>query len=235
MNKLINHSALSESKGVTGEERISWQYVVKEIIHFFTHIEERFLHTSWQMIIRPGETVIDFIAGRRHRYQSPVSYFLVWTTICGLSFFLVEKYFGPNVVIKYGAYFGPGTRIALSHLGFVLTIPIPVQALFLYLLMTRQLYNYFEVITAVIFAIGTVIVFQFVFVLLALVYHLLTGQTAALFWSDGFKIIYLTWFIISFAKQLHFSHKPIKSLAFLILAFGFFTLWRLIGLPVLMK
>src|SRR5690348_12948447 len=101
MNNSFQHSAHADRTDTTGVERISWQYVVKEILHFFTHIEERFLHTSWQMIIQPGDTVVDFIAGRRHRYQSPVSYFLVWTTICGLSFFLVEKCFGTNVVLSY--------------------------------------------------------------------------------------------------------------------------------------
>ncbi|HEY6064396.1 MAG TPA: DUF3667 domain-containing protein, partial [Chitinophagaceae bacterium] len=63
------------------EERITFRFIWTEAIHFFTHIEHGFLFTSWSMLVRPGATVKNFIEGKRKPYQSPVSYFLVWTAV----------------------------------------------------------------------------------------------------------------------------------------------------------
>jgi hypothetical protein len=179
--------------------------------------------------------VKEFIDGKRKVHQSPVSYFLIWTTIYILFLYWIEKVFGENVAINYKQYFGPDatTRFAMSHLSIVLIVVMPFQALFLYLIVTRKWYYYFETLVATIYSLGTVILLQFVFAVGAVLIHLLTGATADLRISDAFKIIYIAWFIFDVIKLFAVNHRVIRAIAFIILAFGTFTLWRIYALPAL--
>jgi hypothetical protein len=217
----------------TDSERINFTFLSKEVFHFFTHLETGFVYTSLQMVIRPGLTFKNFIEGKRKKYQAPISYFLIWITIFVFFLFLIEKIYGPDKVIEYAGYFGPGSdsRMAISNLGIVLMFVIPFQALYLYLLVTKRLYNYFETMVATIYSLGTVILFQFVFAVCATVYYLIFSRSVSLQISDSFKIIYLIWFITDTIRLFHMNHTFIRAMSFIILAFGTFTLWRLYGLP----
>lgn len=214
-------------------ERISLLYFWHDLIHFFTHMDSGFLFTSLQMIKDPGNTVIQFISGKRKTYQSPISYFLIWITIYILLLYSIEKLFGENVVINYREYFGPAsaTKFAISHLSLVLIIVIPFQALYLYLLVTRQEYNYIETLVATIYCLGTIILFQFFFALLALIIYGITGSSVDLRISDILKILYLAWFIMHFIKPFLVSRHWLRIIVFVFLAFGTFTIWRLYGFP----
>jgi hypothetical protein len=214
-------------------ERISMKYVFHEIFHFFTHLEKGFLYTSMQMLKSPGPAIAAYIDGKRKSYQPPVSYFLVWTTIFILTLFLFVSVFGENRVIGYNDYFGPGstTGYAISHLSFMLTFIIPFQSFYLYILITRHRYNFFETLVAGIYAVGTVIQLQFVFAILSLLSHLALGSTADLRYSDAFKVAYFIWFTISMLSQFNISNKVLRGIAFVLLAGGTFTFWRIYGVP----
>lgn len=185
------------------------------------------------MVKAPGSTVKFFIEGTRKKYQPPVSYFLIWITIYILFLYWLEKFFGDNIVINYKEYFGPSatTKFAISHLSLVLMIVIPFQAFYLYILVTKKSQNYFESIVAILYALGTIILFQFVFAVLALIIHGITGLSVDLKYSDSFKMLYLAWFIIDTLKYFPVRYKFVKALIFLALAFGTFTLWRIYGFP----
>lgn len=218
-------------------EKISFSYLWKEVFHFFTHLEKGFLFTTFEMILRPGITVRNFIDGKRKNYHPPISFFLIWTTIFILFLYMVEKIFGTNTVIRYHDYFGPSmaTRLAISNLGVVLTAVIPFQAFYLFLLVTRKSYNYFETMVGTIYSIGTVIQFQFVFALFSLLYYLIGHHPVNLQVSDAFKILYLSWFILDTIRLYSVKHRLIRAIGFCVLAFGTFTAWRLIGYPVLIR
>jgi len=183
------------------------------------------------MLTAPGRTAINFIEGKRRNYQSPVSYFLIWTTIYIVFLYWLEKIYGQNSVIDYKEYFGPTdtTRFAVGHLSMVLAIIIPFQALYLYLLITKGKYNYFETMVATVYSLGTVIMLQFVFALFAFFIHLIIGSTAYLSISDVLKVFYLAWFITDISRWFTLKYKSLRAAAFLALAFGTFTLWRLYG------
>ncbi|HET7000270.1 MAG TPA: DUF3667 domain-containing protein [Puia sp.] len=217
----------------TRPERINFSFLSRETFHFFTHLDKGFLYTSFQMITHPGRTVKAFIDGKRKNYQSPISYFLFWTTVFVLFLLLIEKIFGVNRVIDYEGYFGPGsdTRLAISNLSIVLLVVIPFQSFYLYLLVTKKRYNYFETMVAILYALGTVILFQFLFAVFALFYHAVTSRPVTLQISDTFKIVYLIWFILDTIRLYQVNHKLIRAMSFITLAFGTFTLWRLYGLP----
>jgi Protein of unknown function (DUF3667) len=101
--------------------RITFSYIIHEVIHFFTHADNRFLFTSWRMVKKPGLALNEFVNGKRIKYQPPVSYFLIWNAILILVFYIIQKIFGENKGVNFGEYFGPGptTEFAISHLNIV--------------------------------------------------------------------------------------------------------------------
>lgn len=217
--------------------RITFHYIWGEIFHFFTHIEHGFLFTSVKMLTSPGLTVTSFIKGERKKYQSPVSYFLIWVTIFILSLYWIKITYGENKVIDYSDYWGPSgaTQLAISHLSLVLTVIIPLQALYLYLLVTGKVYNYFETLVVGIYMVGTVILLQFVFAFIALLIYLFTYDSVSLRFSDILKFGYFIWFIIDFIKYFTVKAKWIRAIAFALLAAVTFTIWRMYGVPELIN
>lgn len=213
--------------------RISLSNVWHEIFHFFTHLEKGFLFTSWQMLICPGHAITSYIRGQRKKYQPPVSYFLIWTTVFILILYMFEEIWGENNVINYNEYFGPGasTQYAISHLSFMLTFVIPFQAFYLYILITSQRYNYVETLVAGIYAVGTIILLQFAFALIALLYSFLSGMPIDLRYSDIFKMGYFVWFTINLLKEFEVKNKWVRGILFVLLAAGTFTAWRIYVVP----
>jgi len=218
-------------------ERITFSYLWSESFHFFTHIEHGFLYTSLKMLSSPGKTVTAFIDGKRKNYQSPVSYFLIWTTIFIVFLYWIESTFGENTIIDYKDYWGPSgaTKLAISHLSLVLTIIIPFQALYLFILVTKKKYNYFETLIAAIFLVGTVILLQFAFAVGALIFNILTGIPVDLRISDILKLGYFIWFFADFVKFFPVRARFLRFGLFIILAGATFTIWRIYGVPELVR
>jgi hypothetical protein len=218
-------------------ERITLIHLLHEFFHFFTHIERGFLFTSWHMLTVPGKTVKEYIDGKRRIHQSPISYFVIWTTVYILFLYWTERRFGENIAIDYKEYYGPvaTTRFAISHLSIVLIGMMPFLALYLWLLVTLKQYYYFETMIAIIYAFGTVLLLQFVFAVGAAIVHSLNGISVGLRISDVLKISYIIWFIFDFVKLFPVNHKFIRAAVFIILAFGTLTLWRIYGLPLIIQ
>jgi hypothetical protein len=218
-------------------ERITFYYIWHGIVHFFTHAERGFLFTSWQMLVAPGKMVTNFIAGKRKKYQPPVSYYLIWIGIYILALYMIEKFFGQEKVISFGSYFGPNeqTKYAISHLNIVLTALLPIQALYVYLVLVKKLYNYFETLVTIIYCIGTVLMLQFVFAVVAIPFYMVSGDAIKIQISDILKILYIGWFMFDFAQRLPIKHKFIRAMVVMILAFGTFTAWRLLVFPTIAK
>lgn len=210
-------------------ERISFNYIWHEVVHFFTHAEKGFFYTSSQLIKGPGHVIRDFIHGKRKIYQKPVSYFLIWIGLYSIILYLLKSRFGENTVISFAEYFGPGrsTEFAISHLNIVLTLLLPLQAIYVYFLLMFGKYNYVEALVAVLYTIGTLILFQTLFVVLGFVYYLVTGNSVSILWSDIFKAVYVIWALIDLAKVLSLKGKFIRVITTIALMMGTFTSWRL--------
>ena len=214
-------------------ERITFHYIWHEIVHFFTHAEKGFFYTTWNLLKVPGQVIKNFIEGKRKNYQKPVSYYLIWIGLYSLVLYLLEKVFGGNKVVSFADYFGPDetTKFAISHLNIVLTLLLPVQAFYVFIILMYQKYNYVEALVMILFGIGTLIFLQAVFVVMALIYYLFTGNSISILWSDILKVIYMGWVLIDLAKRLSIKAKYVRVLTTMLLLMGTFTAWRLYVSP----
>ena len=215
------------------EGRISFQHIWHGLVHFFTHAEKGFLFTTGQLITKPGTVVTRYIDGSRIRYQPPVSYFLIWNAIYILLLYIINKLFGENIAVNFSGYFGPGekTRFAISHLNIVLMCLLPFQALYVWLILVYKQYNYFEAFVMILYSIGTLLLWQCVFVLLAIGIHLISDISVNIRYSDLFKGAYVSWFLFDLSKLLPVKNKIVRSIVVLLLIIGTFTWWRLYVYP----
>jgi hypothetical protein len=78
----------------TNTVRLNWHYLVDEIKYTFLHINKGFLYTAKQLFIRPGDTVREFIEGRRIQHYKPILFLFVLAGINGLlmHFFPAEDF-----------------------------------------------------------------------------------------------------------------------------------------------
>ena len=51
--------------------RLTASALLKDLIHFFTHLESGFVFTTWSFLIIPGTSSLNYIAGKRKEYQKP--------------------------------------------------------------------------------------------------------------------------------------------------------------------
>jgi hypothetical protein len=217
--------------------RISAAYVLQEFFHFLTNIRRLFFLTSLRLLLSPGAVAEEFVEGKRQKYQSPVSYFLIWITIYILLISLADLSSGVNKAINFGQYFGPGksTTYAISHLGVVLTAVVPVQTLYLYLLIAKKKFTYFETMAAVIYLIGTIILLQSAFVFCVWLIHFAGVGAVNIASSDALKVVYLAWFAADFSKRFSLQLGALRVVLFVGLAIGTFSVWRLYGVPALFQ
>ena len=174
-------------------EKINWHSFIHEIGHFFTHIEKGFFNTSFQLLIRPGRVIKEYLNVKRKKYHKPVSFFLIWaairlvtfTTVIGLmryenlrsgSFLFLSK--------EEGLYFVQHNQV----FGLFL---IPIQALSVWIIVSRPKMNYFETLIATIYASANVemlIFFQILIVGLLLQINFLTNSFVL-----QVQIVYTLW------------------------------------------
>ena len=141
--------------------RINWKSFIAEFIHTLTHAEKSIAGTTWQLIKNPGKVLDEYFAGKRKKYQSPISFFLVWVTISILVHRLVISHNGFNPVYLPGLTFSnpESIRIFITHGEWLYIIAFPVSAFLLYAIAGKPLYSYIECMVIVIYTFSVTYVF----------------------------------------------------------------------------
>jgi hypothetical protein len=168
-------------------EKLNWHSFVHEIAHFFTHIEKGFLNTSFKLLIKPGRVIREYLEGKRKKYHKPVSFFLIWAAIrlaiysavSGLMHYANLRKFKEEdaYLVHYNQVFG--------------LLLIPIQTLFIWMIVGRRKLNYFETFIATLYGsaiIEMLIAFQIFFVGLVLQQNFLTNAFVI-----EVQLVYLIW------------------------------------------
>lgn len=78
----------------TNTVRLNWKYIQEEMKYTFLHINKGFLYTAKELFTRPGDTVREFIEGKRIQHYKPILLLFVLAGINGLlmHFFPAEEF-----------------------------------------------------------------------------------------------------------------------------------------------
>ena len=205
-------------------EKLNWHSLVHEIAHFFTHIEKGFLTTSFQLLIRPGRVIKEYLAGKRKKYHKPISFYLIWTAIHLVTYtFVIGLMHYENLrSASVNTFFSSkeeGTYV-VQHTQVFGLLSIPIQSLIIWIIVSRPKMNYIETLTISIYAsaiIEMLIFFQILIVGLLLQTNFLT---------NGFvlqvQVVYTSWSffcLIDLFKKDRIKFLLIRTLLALIVSF----------------
>lgn len=185
-------------------EKINWHCIVHETAHFFTHIEKGFLNTSFQLLIRPGRVIREYLEGKRKKYHKPVSFFLIWAAIRLITYSAVSGLMDYEnlrtfkeeqaYLVKYNQLFG--------------LLLIPIEALFIWIIVSRRKLNYFETLIAILF--GSAVIEMLIALQIFLVGLVLQRNFLINSFVIQVQLVYLVW--SCYCMMDLFKTKKIKLL-----------------------
>jgi|GEM_PF-717845 len=190
---------------VTGK-RITGSVLIEDAIHFFTHLEKGFLHTTWNFLARPGLVSINFLEGKRKRYQPPVSYLLIWTTLYILAHNLIINHYGyslTNEVSPVPLMSTEANNLLRSHFTIFIIPLLLMSALFIYMILARPMYYFTEILTLTLYGAGTYFMMLFASdIILGSIFHINILTTNIFSWQTLLSSAYNLWFTYDFFKRV---------------------------------
>lgn len=223
----------------TNTVRLNWHYLQDELKYTFLHINKGFLYTAKQLFIRPGDTVREFLEGKRVQHYKPILLLFVLAGLNGLlmHFLPVEEFIykqGTNEEaarqLKIGKNFYDWLtkNYALYEL-----VVLPFYALCSWLAFKKFGYNYIENIIINCFATSQRLMIGIL--LFPLQYFL---KNTPYFITVSFLTViptfgYTIWMIIQLYKSQNKTSVFLRMLLFVFNLSLFFILLLIIGVVVM--
>ena len=199
-------------------DRIDGKYLRKEISSVL-NLDKGLLYTIRELLLRPGQTVRDFLLQDRTRIVRPIVFVIIISLVYSLLRQLLEfednyLYYDDSVKTTAMSIFG----WVKDHYGYGNLIIGIFIALWIKVLFRKYPYNFYEILVLLCFALGTGMLFLTVFGTV----EALTGLKIAQFGSLVF-LVYTSWAIGQFFDSRKFS-SYLKSLAAYFLGLATYTI-----------
>ncbi len=133
-------------------KRITMRQVLKDLQQHFIHVDQGFLYTIRQLLLRPGHSIREYIAGKRVRHVRPLKFvfwsvaisFLVFHYV-GLDRDMAEKMVNQQTGSERARIMSEKIyQLITDHPTILLFFMIPMIALWSRALFRRKDYNYAE-------------------------------------------------------------------------------------------
>lgn len=205
-------------------KRVDKHYILHEIWHVL-HFEKGIFYTIKELLVRPGQTVREFIIENRNRLVKPIIFIIITSLIYTLinNFFHIEKGY-----VNFSGTKQSATALLLAwvqnHYGYANILLGVFIAFWTRLFFRKYDYNYFEILILLCFVMGTAMLIYAVFAL----FQGLTKLDLMMI-SGIISLLYCTWAIGQFFNQKK-AVNYLKALAAYILGMlGFFISLTLLG------
>jgi hypothetical protein len=64
--------------------RIDGSYILHDLPHAVFHVDKGILYSMWQLLIRPGKSIAEYLDGKRVNHFRPFSYLIILTSIAAI-------------------------------------------------------------------------------------------------------------------------------------------------------
>jgi hypothetical protein len=187
-------------------KRITTTALLADVLHFFTHLEKGFLFTSWSFLTTPGISSINYISGKRKKYQTPVSYFLIWTGLYIILHNTVVNYFNYQLageVITQLDTSGQANILLRKHFTFFMIPAVLCTALSIYYILAKPKYNFTELLALTLYGGGTYFMMLFVSdFIVGVIFKVNVLITPVFLWQGALSFIYNFWFSYDIFKRM---------------------------------
>ncbi len=208
-------------------KRIDGRYIIHEIEHVI-HFEKGILYTVKELLIRPGETVREFINKNRSRLVKPIIFIVISSLIYSVitSFFhIADGYMKIDEAVP--STIGLLMGWVQSHYGYVNILMGVFIAWWLKLFFKKYDYNFYEIIIMLCFSIGiSMLIFAF-FALIQGLFHVKVMQFGGIL---GFA--YITWSIGQFFDKTKITSYIKSFFAYVLGSISFLLAIVIIGTAI---
>jgi hypothetical protein len=214
-------------------KRLTAQALFEDLIHFFTHLEKGSLFTTWSFLMQPGISSLNYISGKRKKYQSPVSYFFIWIGLYIILHNIIVNHFQYQLsgeVITQLDTSGQANMILRKHFTLFIIPAVFCSALSFYFILAKPKYNFTETIALCLFGGGTYFMMLFISdFILGVILKINVLVTPVFLWQAFLSFIYNLWLSIDLFKRLQLRFLWIRLIlaVSLVALFGWVILFYL--------
>lgn len=136
-------------------KRINGHYIFHEIFHLF-HLEKGFLYNVKELLIRPANSIREFILENRNKHMKPIG-FLIFSAVF---YTFVYHYFKPVKIEDSADSYFKGSHVEViqhwvdTHFGYTFILTSFFIAVWIKLFFKKYGYNFFEIMTLLCFISG---------------------------------------------------------------------------------
>lgn len=136
--------------------RIDKHYISHEFLHLF-HFEQGFLYTAKELMLRPGDSIREFIFDNRNKLVKPVAYIILTSLLFTLvaHYFHVDDLYNSKEKLEMGS--SSVTTIMTwvqANYGYANIISGFFYAFMVHLFFRKYKYNFFEIVVLLCFVMG---------------------------------------------------------------------------------
>jgi len=214
-------------------KRLTAGALLADILHFFTHLEKGFILTSRLFLTKPGTSSLNYLAGKRRKYQSPVSYFLIWTGLYIILHNAIVNYFNYQMageVVTQLDTSGQANIFLRNHFTFFMIPAVLCSAVSVYFVLAKPRFNFTELLALNLYGGGTYFMMLFLSdFILGIVLRVNVLITPVFLWQGALSFIYNFWFSYDIFKGMHLRYFWLKLIgaAVLVAAIGWAILFYL--------
>lgn len=181
-------------------------FIEHDFIHGVWHVDKGILFTVKELFIRPGNSVREYILGKRANYFSFVTLLLLTITISAILSHYSSLDFKSLVSKDEQNMMGSVEKLFTTYPKIVLLISIPINSIFSYIWFRKAGFNYSEHLVLNSYKTAAEMIGGLVLTLLTLFFASSpTLASSYLLAFTLFSISYGTWFYFQFFSQSGYS------------------------------
>ena len=121
-------------------------FIWHDIQHAFFHFDKGVLYTAKELFTRPGDSIREFVEGKRVKHFKPISLVIILATLYGVlrhlfHFSVLDK----KAVSKFqGVEYESLNEWISHHYYWIILLSIPMFSIASYIVFRKQGYNYVE-------------------------------------------------------------------------------------------
>jgi hypothetical protein len=188
-------------------------FVWHDIQHGIFHFDKGLLYTAKQLFTRPGNSIREYIEGKRVQHFKPISLIIVLATAYGLiyHYFNINPFQGDFATGLEKVLNGEETEKILkykkinewiaTHYSWASLFTLPLYAISSFFAFKKSGYNFIEHLILNAFIVAQGIILHFFFFPL---FYLLNGTpegTSVIFGATIFDVVFLVWTYIQFFSK----------------------------------
>ena len=146
----------------TATHRLHWHDVQHDLTHYFTHADKGIFFLIKELALRTGNVAKEYIEGKRKKYMSPVTFYLLVAGIYVVAMHFLSSQFpgsANNETLTTGMNVQQARAIRANvfleeHLKVLAFLALPVSAFVYWLFYKRKGFSYLEQLVANMYANG---------------------------------------------------------------------------------